>query len=153
MTVYSFDRSAAKPQLDSPVFPFAFLFASRAENRCGYGVIHAGWPSSALPPPSTSPFNTPLKMSCAMAAASATTAVVQGAAGIKGQKLRQGVRAGVARRARSVATSAKAVAEAGPVVRINQAEWNKLGQVCAVLGSQWGDEGKGKLVDILAQVR
>eukprot|EP00490_Sorites_sp_Unknown_P009177 CAMPEP_0114659776 /NCGR_PEP_ID=MMETSP0191-20121206/18503_1 /TAXON_ID=126664 /ORGANISM="Sorites sp." /LENGTH=472 /DNA_ID=CAMNT_0001885971 /DNA_START=22 /DNA_END=1437 /DNA_ORIENTATION=- len=24
-------------------------------------------------------------------------------------------------------------------------------QVCAVLGSQWGDEGKGKLVDILAQ--
>jgi adenylosuccinate synthase len=88
-----------------------------------------------------------------MAAASATTAVVQGAAGIKGQKLRQGVRAGVARRARSVATSAKAVAEAGPVVRINQAEWNKLGQVCAVLGSQWGDEGKGKLVDILAQVR
>ena len=24
-------------------------------------------------------------------------------------------------------------------------------QVAAVLGSQWGDEGKGKLVDILAQ--
>jgi len=31
------------------------------------------------------------------------------------------------------------------------AEWKKLGQVCAVLGSQWGDEGKGKLVDILAR--
>jgi len=30
-------------------------------------------------------------------------------------------------------------------------EWKKLGQVCAVLGSQWGDEGKGKLVDILAR--
>ncbi|XP_024384522.1 adenylosuccinate synthetase 2, chloroplastic [Physcomitrium patens] len=26
-----------------------------------------------------------------------------------------------------------------------------LKQVCAVLGTQWGDEGKGKLVDILAQ--
>lgn len=26
-----------------------------------------------------------------------------------------------------------------------------LSQVCAVLGTQWGDEGKGKLVDILAQ--
>ena len=23
--------------------------------------------------------------------------------------------------------------------------------VCAVLGSQWGDEGKGKLADVLAQ--
>ncbi len=27
----------------------------------------------------------------------------------------------------------------------------KLGQVCVVLGAQWGDEGKGKLVDILAE--
>lgn len=27
----------------------------------------------------------------------------------------------------------------------------KLGQVCTVLGAQWGDEGKGKLVDILAK--
>jgi adenylosuccinate synthase len=27
----------------------------------------------------------------------------------------------------------------------------KLGKVCAVIGGQWGDEGKGKLVDILAQ--
>lgn len=27
----------------------------------------------------------------------------------------------------------------------------KLSNVCAVLGTQWGDEGKGKLVDILAQ--
>jgi len=24
-------------------------------------------------------------------------------------------------------------------------------QVCVILGSQWGDEGKGKLVDILAE--
>eukprot|EP00897_Mesotaenium_endlicherianum_P006591 jgi/Mesen1/5960/ME000301S05089 len=29
--------------------------------------------------------------------------------------------------------------------------WSKLSRVCAVLGTQWGDEGKGKLVDILAQ--
>ena len=27
----------------------------------------------------------------------------------------------------------------------------KLGQVIYVAGSQWGDEGKGKLVDILAE--
>lgn len=30
-------------------------------------------------------------------------------------------------------------------------EFGKLTQVAAVLGTQWGDEGKGKLVDILAQ--
>ncbi|GBG60870.1 hypothetical protein CBR_g15991 [Chara braunii] len=29
--------------------------------------------------------------------------------------------------------------------------WTELTQVCAILGSQWGDEGKGKLVDILAE--
>lgn len=29
--------------------------------------------------------------------------------------------------------------------------FGSLSQVCAVLGTQWGDEGKGKLVDILAQ--
>ena len=27
----------------------------------------------------------------------------------------------------------------------------KSGRICAVVGGQWGDEGKGKLVDILAQ--
>ena len=27
----------------------------------------------------------------------------------------------------------------------------KLGQVAAIIGCQWGDEGKGKLVDILAE--
>lgn len=87
-----------------------------------------------------------------MAAASAATPVAQGASGIQGQKLRQRCsRAGAARRARSV-TSAKAIAEAGAATKLNKAEWNSLGSVCAVLGSQWGDEGKGKLVDILAQV-
>ena len=48
---------------------------------------------------------------------------------------------------------AMAVAEASEATKLNKAEWNSLGSVCAVLGSQWGDEGKGKLVDILAQVR
>ena len=50
-------------------------------------------------------------------------------------------------------TVCKAVADPSATAKANKAEWNKLGQVCAVLGSQWGDEGKGKLVDILAQVR
>jgi hypothetical protein len=48
---------------------------------------------------------------------------------------------------------AKAVAEASEATKLNKSEWSSLGSVCAVLGSQWGDEGKGKLVDILAQVR
>jgi len=26
---------------------------------------------------------------------------------------------------------------------------DKLSQICCVLGAQWGDEGKGKIVDIL----
>ena len=47
-------------------------------------------------------------------------------------------------------TVCKAVADPSATAKANKAEWNKLGQVCAVLGSQWGDEGKGKLVDVLA---
>jgi hypothetical protein len=43
-------------------------------------------------------------------------------------------------------------AEAAEAAALNKKEWTALGSVCAVLGSQWGDEGKGKLVDILAQV-
>ena len=30
-------------------------------------------------------------------------------------------------------------------------EFAEVGQICAVLGTQWGDEGKGKLVDAMAQ--
>eukprot|EP00740_Mantoniella_antarctica_P003549 CAMPEP_0181360742 /NCGR_PEP_ID=MMETSP1106-20121128/6843_1 /TAXON_ID=81844 /ORGANISM="Mantoniella antarctica, Strain SL-175" /LENGTH=487 /DNA_ID=CAMNT_0023474065 /DNA_START=106 /DNA_END=1569 /DNA_ORIENTATION=+ len=88
-----------------------------------------------------------------MAAASAASCLGPAAAAIQGQKLRQrSVRPGAGRGGGArQAPSAKAVAEAGPVARPNQAEWNSLGSVCAVLGSQWGDEGKGKLVDILAQ--
>jgi hypothetical protein len=74
----------------------------------------------------------------------------QHAAGFAGGRLStraRAVRASVARR-----VVAKAVVEAS-VAQANKAEWNSLGSVCAVLGSQWGDEGKGKLVDILAQVR
>lgn len=36
----------------------------------------------------------------------------------------------------------------GDAVRASFAE---VGNVCAVLGTQWGDEGKGKLVDAMAQ--
>jgi hypothetical protein len=41
----------------------------------------------------------------------------------------------------------------GRAVRLSVAagKYDGLGQVVTVLGSQWGDEGKGKLVDILAQ--
>ena len=63
------------------------------------------------------------------------------------KRLSASSRARVARR-----VVAKATAEAKASPKKHQAEWNSLGSVCAVLGSQWGDEGKGKLVDILAQV-
>eukprot|EP00230_Micromonas_polaris_P000938 CAMPEP_0119212130 /NCGR_PEP_ID=MMETSP1327-20130426/3529_1 /TAXON_ID=38833 /ORGANISM="Micromonas pusilla, Strain RCC2306" /LENGTH=477 /DNA_ID=CAMNT_0007209317 /DNA_START=86 /DNA_END=1519 /DNA_ORIENTATION=- len=61
-------------------------------------------------------------------------------------------KARVQHRARAVrrAPACKAVAEPSAVALANKAEWKTLGSVCAVLGSQWGDEGKGKLVDILA---
>jgi len=68
------------------------------------------------------------------------------------------VRSGGARRCRAVTSAAVAEGNAFAVspaaaalVKENKKEWNSLGSVCAVLGSQWGDEGKGKLVDILAQ--
>jgi len=52
-------------------------------------------------------------------------------------------------RASSSSSSSPTATEAKAASSDN--EWKKLGQVCAVLGSQWGDEGKGKLVDILAR--
>eukprot|EP00271_Cylindrocystis_brebissonii_P000225 TRINITY_DN10272_c0_g1_i1.p1 TRINITY_DN10272_c0_g1~~TRINITY_DN10272_c0_g1_i1.p1 ORF type:complete len:531 (-),score=109.35 TRINITY_DN10272_c0_g1_i1:835-2427(-) len=54
---------------------------------------------------------------------------------------------------RAVASEA-AVAEKGlaqSTAASASSHWQSLNRVCAVLGSQWGDEGKGKLVDILAQ--
>lgn len=50
---------------------------------------------------------------------------------------------------RSSAARCEAVAAAAPAVA--EAEPKFEPQVCVVLGTQWGDEGKGKLVDILAQ--
>lgn len=51
--------------------------------------------------------------------------------------------------------ASKAVAKAHTAERTpaqaQEEEFAALAQVCAVLGSQWGDEGKGKLVDVLAQ--
>lgn len=49
------------------------------------------------------------------------------------------------------ATAPGAVKEQSPAQQLAEEHWAKLNRVCAVLGSQWGDEGKGKLVDILAQ--
>jgi hypothetical protein len=45
------------------------------------------------------------------------------------------------------AVEAEAIAERGEA----EDPFGSLSQVCAVLGTQWGDEGKGKLVDVLAQ--
>lgn len=50
---------------------------------------------------------------------------------------------------RKLSVTTKCVAAAGAKVDTDQ--YTGLSQVVAVLGSQWGDEGKGKLVDIIAQ--
>lgn len=53
------------------------------------------------------------------------------------------------RRSRAVTLRCQAVAPA--VAQAPRPEEKFEPQVCVVLGTQWGDEGKGKLVDILAQ--
>ncbi|CAI5464827.1 unnamed protein product [Closterium sp. Yama58-4] len=55
------------------------------------------------------------------------------------------------RRRSAVTASVAASAPNAAAAAAAEAEWAKLSKVCAVLGTQWGDEGKGKLVDILAQ--
>ncbi|KAF0913151.1 hypothetical protein E2562_020280 [Oryza meyeriana var. granulata] len=50
---------------------------------------------------------------------------------------------------RAVASLATAAEE--PAAAAAQGRLESLSQVAGVLGTQWGDEGKGKLVDILAQ--
>lgn len=55
---------------------------------------------------------------------------------------------GTLRKTRKATVAAVAVADS---TRNSLARINELSQVSGVLGCQWGDEGKGKLVDILAQ--
>lgn len=52
---------------------------------------------------------------------------------------------------RSAVCTASVAAKVSDQSAADEAEYAKLSKVCAVLGTQWGDEGKGKLVDILAQ--
>jgi hypothetical protein len=49
------------------------------------------------------------------------------------------------------AASVSAVAEESSAAAVARGRLESLSQVAGVLGTQWGDEGKGKLVDILAQ--
>lgn len=56
----------------------------------------------------------------------------------------------VAPRSRRALRVAASVATA-PESAAAQGRLESLSQVAGVLGTQWGDEGKGKLVDILAQ--
>ncbi|KAK1644906.1 hypothetical protein QYE76_062711 [Lolium multiflorum] len=50
-----------------------------------------------------------------------------------------------------MATFVSAVAEESSTAAAARGRLESLSQVAGVLGTQWGDEGKGKLVDILAQ--
>lgn len=52
---------------------------------------------------------------------------------------------------RLVASASLSVAESTAATQGTPSRIGSLSQVAGVLGSQWGDEGKGKLVDILAQ--
>lgn len=53
--------------------------------------------------------------------------------------------------ARRAAPRLRCSAAASAVAQAPRPEDKFEPQVCVVLGTQWGDEGKGKLVDILAQ--
>lgn len=52
---------------------------------------------------------------------------------------------------RQLVARRQAASRGSVVVRAAEAADRLESQVAVVLGSQWGDEGKGKLVDILAQ--
>jgi adenylosuccinate synthase len=67
-------------------------------------------------------------------------------------ELAAGASYGVGRGVRSVRVRCEAQALEREVVKVQEEDaFSSLKQVCAVLGTQWGDEGKGKLVDILAE--
>lgn len=71
-----------------------------------------------------------------------------GGAGIVQGRLPRRRRAGVAA-GRCRCTAPRAAAVAAPPAPVEQERLEA--QVAVVLGTQWGDEGKGKLVDILAR--
>jgi len=62
-----------------------------------------------------------------------------------------GSRLQAARSCRQTPVVARRVQRRQLVCRASTAQEQFPAQVCVVLGTQWGDEGKGKLVDILAQ--
>ncbi|CAI5465435.1 unnamed protein product [Closterium sp. Yama58-4] len=75
----------------------------------------------------------------------------QSPAAVTGRSRSSSCRQIAASRRRSVVTASVAASAPNAAAAAAEAEWAKLSKVCAVLGTQWGDEGKGKLVDILAQ--
>ncbi|CAI7793277.1 unnamed protein product [Closterium sp. NIES-54] len=85
-------------------------------------------------------------------AAQVTLRSTQSPAAVTGRSRSSSCRQIAASRRRSAVTaSVAASAPNAQAAAAAEAEWAKLSKVCAVLGTQWGDEGKGKLVDILAQ--
>lgn len=77
-----------------------------------------------------------------------------GRSGVSVAGVRGGSNGAVGSRVRRSSVRCEAQAIEREVLRERGREqdaFSGLQQVCAVLGTQWGDEGKGKLVDILAQ--
>ncbi|CAI5981304.1 unnamed protein product [Closterium sp. NIES-64] len=75
----------------------------------------------------------------------------QSRAAVTGRSRSSSCRQIAASRRRSAVRASVAASAPNAQAAAAEAEWAKLSKVCAVLGTQWGDEGKGKLVDILAQ--
>ena len=61
-----------------------------------------------------------------------------------------GGRASDARQGKASALGSKTMSDVSGGTAPDE-EFSEVGQICAVLGTQWGDEGKGKLVDAMAQ--
>lgn len=99
---------------------------------------------SGSPIPSSSSSSSPSFVSCKLRKTAGRESSGFGAVVLK--VARSG---GVRCEAQAIERNAAVKSETGSKREVDA--FSGLSQVCAVLGTQWGDEGKGKLVDILAQ--
>lgn len=99
---------------------------------------------SGSPIPSSSSSSSPSFVSCKLRKTAGRESSGFGAVVLKVAKS-----GGVRCEAQAIERNAAVKSETGSKREVDA--FSGLSQVCAVLGTQWGDEGKGKLVDILAQ--
>jgi len=115
-----------------------------------HGLVHGmqqgcvAQKSSFSGPPIPSSSSSPSSISCKLRKTAGRESSGFGAVVLK--VARSG---GVRCEAQAIERNAAVKSETGSKREVDA--FSGLSQVCAVLGTQWGDEGKGKLVDILAQ--